>query len=226
MIRLYIICEGQTEEEFVNGLLVDHLRSRNINPIPIVIGTRGNRGGNVKYERLRRNIRNALYQEDSCYCTVLIDYYGLPADFPGKAEAAGKTELSDAAEAFHIALAQALKKDLGENSVRRFIPYVQMHEFEALLFSDPERFAAGISRPDLQSDLEGIRRLFASPEHINDGDKTALGKRLVALFPGYERQKPLFGILAALEVGLSRIRQECALFDAWLAGLERLPPPA
>lgn len=225
MVRLYIICEGQTEEEFVNNLLAHHLHGYGVHPIPLVIGTRGHQGGNVNYQRLRRNIRNTLLQEIACYCSVLIDYYGLPSDFPGKLESKSEITLPDVAEAFSTSLENASRNDIGENSIRRFVPYVQMHEFEALLFSDPARFAIGISRPDFHATFQRIRRGYVTPEHINDDPNTAPSKQVIDVFPGYERQKPLLGVLAALEIGLAKIRQECRLFDAWLAKLERLPPP-
>ena len=224
MIRMHIICEGQTEEEFVNNLFAEHLSAHNVYPIPIVIGESRHRGGNVKYERIRRYVRNSLYQESECFCTTFIDYYGLPTDFPGKSESKAKSLLSDIAETFSASFENALATDLGENSMRRFVPYVQMHEFEALLFSDPAKFAIGISRPDLRHDLESIRESFPSPEHINDSQNTAPSKRVIGLYPGYERQKKLLGILAALEIGLPTIRRECPLFDAWLTTLEDLPP--
>ncbi len=223
MIRLYIICEGQTEEGFVNDLLFQHFELRNIHPIPIVIGERGYKGGNVNFQRLRRNIRNSLRQENACYCTTLIDYYGLPNNFPGKSESKMKNVLTDIADTFNASFENALKIDIGENSMRRFIPYVQMHEFEALLFSNPERMASAFSKPDLQANLDKIRNLFSTPEHINDSQITAPSKRIIELFPGYERQKPLLGVLAALEIGLPKIRDECPLFSAWLAKLEALP---
>ena len=81
MIRLRIICEGQTEEEFVNNLLVNHLHAYGVDPIPIVIRERGHKGGDVRYQRLMTNVRNSLLQERKCYCTTFIDYYGLPTDF-------------------------------------------------------------------------------------------------------------------------------------------------
>lgn len=224
MIRLYIVCEGQTEEEFVNNLLFGHLTSLNVHPIPIIIGKTGRKGGNVEYQRLRTNIRNSLRQENACYCTTLIDYYGLRPGFPGKSESTTKSVLSDIQGTFVATFENSLKVDIGENSMRRFIPYVQMYEFEALLFSDPERMASGFSKPDLQANLEEIRNLFRTPEHINDSPNTAPSKRIIGFFPGYERQKPLLGVLAALEIGLSTIRQECPLFNAWLTKLENLPP--
>ena len=224
MIRLYIVCEGQTEEEFVNNLLFGHLTSLNVHPIPIIIGKTGRKGGNVEYQRLRTNIRNSLRQENACYCTTLIDYYGLPSSFPGKSESKTKNVLSDIAGTFSASFENALKVDIGENSMRRFIPYVQLHEFEALLFSDPASFAVVINRPHLRDEFEKINSKFATPEHINDSPHTAPSKQVIGLFPGYERQKPLLAVLAALEIGLPKIRQECPLFNDWLTKLENLSP--
>ncbi|MCY3797945.1 MAG: DUF4276 family protein [Chloroflexi bacterium] len=183
----------------------------------------GHRGGDVRYERVFRNVRNSLLQEKRCYCSTLIDFYGLPARFPGKSIAKAQNNLIDKAAKFCTALENALKRDIGENSMRRFIPYVQMYEFEALLFSDPDRFANGISRPDLRSKLSRIRNCFSTPEHINDSENTAPSKRIIKMYPGYEYQKPLYGVLAALEIGLPKIRDECPLFSAWLTKLEALP---
>src|ERR1019366_6677288 len=85
----------------------------------------------------------------------------------------------------------------------RFVPLVMMHEFEALLFSNPELFARSIGRDDLASDLSAIRQEFKSPEDINDSVETAPSKRIQRLFPRYE--KPLFGVVAAMEIGLTTI---------------------
>jgi hypothetical protein len=101
---------------------------------------------------------------------------------------------------------------------RRFIPFVVMHEFEGLLFSDCAAFSRGIGRPDLESGLQEIRDQFSTPEDIDDSPVTAPSKRVEALVPGYE--KPLLGALAILEIGLARIRAECPHFNGWLTRLE------
>ena len=103
----------------------------------------------------------------------------------------------------------------------RFVPFVVMHEFEALLFSDCEAFARGIGRPDLGVDLQRIRDHFEHPEEINDSPHSAPSKRIEVLVPGY--QKPLMGTLAALEIGLGTMRDECPHFGHWLDRLEGLP---
>ena len=103
---------------------------------------------------------------------------------------------------------------------RRFAPFVVMHEFEGLLFSDCTAFSRGISRPDLEADFQKIREQFATPEEIDDSPETAPSKRIEALVQGYE--KPLLGVLAVLEIGLNRIRAQCPHFDGWLKKLESL----
>jgi hypothetical protein len=102
----------------------------------------------------------------------------------------------------------------------RFVPSVVMHEFEGLLFSDCAAFSRGIGHADLESRLSELRDDFATPEEINDSPVTAPSKRVEVLLPGYE--KPLLGVLAVLEIGLSRIREECPHFDRWIQRLESL----
>ena len=132
-----------------------------------------------------------------------------------------KSILSDISETFNASFENALKNDIGENTIRRFIPYVQMHEFEGILFSDPSAFAEGIGRPELRSEFAKIRYAFETPEHINDSPISAPSKRIAKLVSGY--QKPLMGETAAKAIGLTVIRRECPLFDAWLTKLENLP---
>jgi hypothetical protein len=104
--------------------------------------------------------------------------------------------------------------------MRSFIPYVQMHEFEALLFSHPQDFALGIHQEALAPELQAICDAFGSPEEINDHPNTAPSKRIEGLLPRY--QKPTDGVLAAKRIGLKAMRQECALFDRWITQLEDL----
>ena len=95
-----------------------------------------------------------------------------------------------------------------------------MHEFEALLFSDCERFGQAIGYPQLAPRLQDIRNQFTSPEEIDDSPETAPSKRIAALVPGY--QKPLMGTMAALEIGLSAMRSVCPHFRSWLEQLEAI----
>lgn len=214
MIRVHIICEGQTEEMFVNEVLAESFAVQGVYLIPSLIGKPGHKGGNFRFERLLTDVRVRLLGDAGAYCTTFFDFYGLPADFPGKNEAMQYTLNADKAHCITQAMTARLQAALGTDAMRRFIPYVQMYEFEGLLFSDTSGLAQGINQPTLADDFEAIRLAFASPEMINDSPETAPSKRLLAMFEAYD--KPLHGSLAALEIGLGSIRRECPLFNAWL----------
>jgi hypothetical protein len=167
-----------------------------------------------------------MQHDASVVVTTMVDYYGLPGNgdparaWPGRA-AAGS--LPFALKAAHVQ--QAVAADIGAAmggswNAQRFIPFVMMHEFESLLFSDCVRFASGIGRSDLYVSLQQIRDAFSSPEEINDSPLTHPSQRIVDLMPGY--QKPLFGILAALEIGFDSIRSACPHFEQWVRQLESL----
>ena len=107
----------------------------------------------------------------------------------------------------------------GSFDSRRFVPYIVMHEFEGLLFSDPNGFGLGVGRSQLSPSIRAIREDFGTPEEINDSPDTAPSKRIEGLMPGY--QKPLHGLQAAQEIGLDAIRRECPQFSNWLDQLEQ-----
>ena len=145
---VFIICEGRTEVRFVKNVLAPGLGPLELFLNPIRIGRQGHKGGNVNFDRLFTNIRDQLHDNRNAYCTSLIDYYGLDDDFPGKSDARSKSTLSQKHISLCDALSNELAKKLDEGPLRRFIPYVQMHEFEGLLFSDPAKFADAIGRPE------------------------------------------------------------------------------
>ena len=217
MIRVHVICEGQTEETFVKELLNPHFTQLGITLIPTLIGKRG---GTIKFQRLFKDLRIRLSGDKKAYCTTFFDFYGLPSDFPGKVEAIKKKTITDKSNNICSALSNAIKRDVGEQSVRRFIPYVQMYEFEGLLFSDPKKFAQALDRPLFEDSIRSMRNDFDTPEDINDSPLTAPSKRVQMIFSDYD--KPVGGTIAALEIGLPIMRKECRLFDAWLKKLEAL----
>lgn len=222
MIRVHLICEGQTEETFSKELLRPHFVPMGIYLQPALIGKPGHKGGRVNFDRLSLDIRNRLSSDRVAYCTTFFDFYGLPADFPGLSQANNLSDIKAKAHAVEDALMRALDVKLGSVLLQRFIPYVQMYEYEGLLFSDPEKFAHSVGRSDLTDEFKVISQAFSSPEEINDKPTTAPSRRVRELVPEYE--KPLYGTIAALEIGLEKIRAECRLFDNWLKKLEALRP--
>ncbi len=226
MARLLVHVEGQTEEDFVNELLRDYLLAKGYDAVSArIVGNarlRNRRGGIRPWSSVRKNITNHLKEDPTCIATTMVDYYGLPqegaAAWPGRAKAAG-LNIGEKALCIESALLADVAEAMGTHfNPQRFVPFVVMHEFEGLLFSDCAGFSRGISRPALEAEFRKIRDQFATPEEINDSPITAPSKRVIDLVPGYE--KPLLGSLAALEIGLRRIRQECPHFNHWLAQLE------
>ena len=221
MIGVYIICEGRTESTIVKNILAPEFALKGVNLHPVRIGRR-RKGGNVTLDRLELNIRDQLHNNRSAYCTTFVDFYGIDDDFPGKKEAAGISSLSDKQGVVCDALTDKLAQTLDEGPMRRFIPYVQMYEFEGLLFSDPSQLASALRRQDLAQQFRAIRHDFETPEHIDDSPVSAPSKRIQQLVSRYKKVQ--MGERVARATTLARIRQECPLFDGWLTKLEKLPP--
>jgi len=152
----------------------------------------------------------------------MIDYYGLPGDFPGAKQAAGEPITARRAALLERAMTEELGNPLPPETLRRFIPHVSMHEFEGLLFSRPDRIAEVLMDDGPLPRLREIRGSFQTPEDIDDGPTTAPSKRLLAHFPRYKKRVDGPSITEA--IGLPVIRRECPLFDAWLTRLESLEP--
>jgi hypothetical protein len=199
MARLLIHVEGEAEETFVNEVLARHLYRHGCQKVSArLIGNsrkRGRRGGIIGWPAVRKDIVNHLREDSECVATTMVDYYGLPkakgGAWPGR-ERAGNLPFIQKAVTAENALQADVCAKLGESfNAGRFIPFVLMHEFEGLLFSDCRKFAAGIGRPELAADFQRIRNLFSTPEEINDSPITTPSKRVEALMPGYE--KPLLG---------------------------------
>ena len=163
VIRIYVICEGTTEETFVREVMFKYFESTEICLIPLLIGKHGHKGGRVNYNRLLVDIRNLL-KDKNAYCITFFDFYGLPSDFPGKKESQNFSSCSEKSQCVLMFLIEHLKTNLNEETLRRFMPYVQMYEFESLLFSDPEKFASRINRNDLSDKFNDIKSYFSSPE--------------------------------------------------------------
>ena len=190
MIRIHILVEGQTEETFVRDLLQPHLITKNIFLTPIIIATKRTKGGTkfrggiTSYQRVKKQILLLLRDTSAVAVTTMIDYYGLPDKWPGKDSVSGRTCFERVAY-----LEKAFQDDINH---RRFIPYLALHEFEALLFSDSAKIAATFPGTDVESTLLAIRNNYHSPEEINDGPTTHPAARLLALLPSYHKTLRLF----------------------------------
>lgn len=226
MTRVLIHVEGETEEAFVNEVLAPHLYAFGYEKVSArLVGNarqRDRRGGIRGWNTVRSDIVRHLLQDPGCLATTMVDYYGLPKtgarSWPGRAAAATVQFAQKGAIVQEALLADVMQQLPQGFDSKRFVPYVMMHEFEGMLFSDCATFASSIGQPKLHVQLSAIRNGFGSPEEINDSPDTAPSKRIEALVPGY--QKPLHGNIAAIEMGLGSIRAQCPHFSQWLAKLE------
>ncbi|HXG64431.1 MAG TPA: DUF4276 family protein [Blastocatellia bacterium] len=222
--RLNILVEGQTEETFVRDVLSEHLANHQVYVSVRRVETgrdrkrsRIYRGGMTGYGKARGDIRRWLNEDRTAYLTTMFDLYGLPDDFPNIAAA---RKLGDAYQKVKL-IEEGLETDI-QNP--RFIAYIQLHEFEGLLFSEIEAIDAVLSSygGSQLKRLQTIRNQFRTPEEINDNEITAPSKRLLKLYPTYD--KVTFGVQISKRIGLSIIRRECPHFREWLSKLEGLNP--
>jgi hypothetical protein len=218
MNQVMISVEGQTEETFVGEILTRHLWDFGVHTTPVLLTTKivkqGNhfKGGISSYDKVRNDIRRMLTNTNAVAFTTMYDLYKLPTDFPGYST-------RPAGNCF-IKAAYLEAEFQREISHPRFRPYLQVHEFEALLFVNPAVTARMFPETNKLDELLAIKNKFNSPEEINDSPITAPSKRILRLFPNYE--KPLYGSLVALDVGLENIRAECPHFNEWITWLEGL----
>ncbi len=216
MRRIIIICEGQTEQSFCKCVLQPNFTSRSIQlQTPT---TKRNGGGIVNWDALKNQIRKHLLEDTTAIVTTLIDYYGIYKHhkFPGWEAAQRFSNVSDAVDSIQ----NEMKLDLDSSIRDRFIPYIQLYEFEALLFCDVNVFLAYFEKNDFSDYLylEETIRTNPNPETINNNVSTAPSKRLQKIIKGYD--KAIFGSLIAEEISLHVIRAKCLRFNSWLSQLE------
>ncbi len=208
MIRVYVFCEGQSEESFVKNILFPHFQIKDIYLTPIVLSTSKHfRGGVSTYGKIHNQIERKCKEDSGAWVTTMIDYYGLPHDWPGLP--AGKKQIADIEKAF--------EEKIG---MQNFVANLILHEFEGLLFSKPEAFNGWFTTSEVNA-LKAVRSKFSTPEDINDNRETAPSKRLKNICKNYD--KTFHGFQLAQEIGLEQIRSECPHFNNWLKRLEALP---
>ncbi len=225
MTRVIIICEGSTERDFVKKIIVPHLLGFGINASSPILGKPNKKGGDVSSARLIGDITTLLQSDKTAICTTFVDFYGMKPDVPGRTEATNKVGHENKKQTVEDAVFEAVKERVGDSVARRFKPYIQMYEFEGLLFSNIEKMSSRLSNGD--SDIERkIESEFGkileskSPEEINDSKETAPSKRIEKIVYGYS--KITGGISLAEAIGLEEIRKKCPLFNDWIGWLEKI----
>ncbi len=222
MTNLNIIVEGQTEETFVRDVLAPHWGARGIFAVARCVETgRKNkvifRGGVTNYEKIRRDIVSWLNQREDTYCSTMFDLYRLPLDFPGRNSIDSNLQAYEKVKHLESAFR-------GNIDTPRFIPYIQLHEFETLLFAGIDKlnvFYLEENRREIDR-LATMANSYDSPELINESDENAPSKRIIREIPSYKNNKVLVGPTVAKAIGLQVLRQRCTHFNEWMDRIENL----
>jgi hypothetical protein len=221
--RLHFIVEGQTEETFVNRVLVPHFASFSIwaDVRKVMTSKQGNyyyRGGIRQYDKVKKDISLWIKEDHKAdsFFTTMIDLYALPSDFPEYATLQALMNHSTKV----INLENAFSKDIDHP---HFIPYIQLHEFESLVLVDPLRLKTQFDGRDKNIDrLSTECAKSKTPEDINEGQDTAPSKRIIREVPEYEGRKSSVGPIITEKIGLPILRTKCEHFNNWLTRLEKI----
>lgn len=218
-VEVYIVVEGQTEQTFVRDVLAREISYKGIYLHAVLIGKPGQKGGDIRFERAQADIGNFLKQRTDTYITTMFDYYRLEASWPGNKKIVGQRTAIEKAASVEDATSARIKELFQDyNADGRFIPYIEMHEFEGLLFSDASILASKLNIH--QSLIEEILNECGEPEEIDDGADTAPSKRLISIDNSY--RKVAMGKTISEAIGIQAIRKKCPHFNSWIRKLEQL----
>jgi hypothetical protein len=221
-IRLHITAEGQTEQKFVKEVIAQHLGKFNVftdaRAVLTSKDTKANkeyRGGLKTYQKAKADIITWMKEDDhpECRFTTMFDLYALPDDFPGYN---ASKKATDPYQRVRI-IEDAFRTDIGD---RRFFPYIQLHEFEALILAAPQHL--DWEYLEHESPIRKLVEMVGTknPELINDGRTTAPSKRILKEIPEYD--KVTAGVSVVSRIGIQTLKEKCTHFSEWLMFLENI----
>jgi hypothetical protein len=221
--RLNVTAEGQTEERFVKDTLSPYLGKFNISTdVRCVLTSKDKkksyRGGLISYTKAKSDILMWLKEDNNSEArfTTMFDLYALPNDFPKYEESKKIINAYDRVEFLETAFAQDIRD-------HRFVPYIQLHEFESLILSKPEELE--IEYFEHSKEITKLKQLAVekgNPELINDSHETAPSKRIIKLIPEYECNKVSVGASIVGIIGIDFLKVTCKHFNDWITKLEDL----
>ena len=225
---LNVLCEGQTEELFVKEVLKPHLKSLGIivkHRLLVTSRKKSASGGMLSYQQVKNDLTTWMkevsgHSSETHYFTTMFDLYALPHDFPGWNGAVKKRD--------KYAMVEEIENSFAADvSISSFIPYIQLHEFEALVFCGLEHLLSDY--PKCQKEIEGLKKVLQlydnNPEAINSSPASAPSKRIEGfLSEKYKYNKPKSGAMVTRSVGIEVLREKCRHFNDWLVKLEAIKP--
>lgn len=221
MKKFFIVTEGQSETNFVNRVMVPYFASRCI-LLPITVVTKTDsrhgktyKGGVANYGQIRNTLLKTLAsaaKNTNTYVTTMFDFYRLPADVPGVSVAEKE---KDPYDKVHIIEQEILKKEgYGGNF---FFPYIELHEFEAMIFSDITKLEEAYFEEDLTA-LKECVKAQSNPELINGGAETAPSKRIINCINCFDKAN--VGVDVLEKIGIENISGKCLHFAEWMKCIE------
>jgi hypothetical protein len=225
MSEVYAVVEGRSEKLFVERLLAVHLGQLGISLRATQAGKPGHKMGVAPWRLIREDIVKYLRMnkpERPVTVTTMYDYYRMPPDWPGREEASN-VSWQDKGRIVEESLAEDIRQEMGNDFIQtRFIPYVQVHEFEALILARPEAL-----RKEFPERNSGIADLVndigdSNPESINDGPDTSPSRRIIAKVPEYAGRKATAAANVLRIIDLDCLRSRCGHFNDWVNKLENL----
>lgn len=218
-VEVCIVVEGQPEQTFVRDVLAPEMAAKGVFLHSALIGKPGHKGGNIRFDRAKTDIVNFLKQRRDTFVSTMFDYFRIDSNWPGKNEIATTLGVAEKAGLLERKTFEAIVASVPECDAKtRFIPYFGMHEFEALLFSNPDVLGA-----QLKTEVSLIHAILAEcgePEGINERPENAPSKRILKLNQSY--RKVAMGKSIAKAIGIQTMRLQCPHFNAWVATLEKL----
>ncbi|MDR1527442.1 MAG: DUF4276 family protein [Dysgonamonadaceae bacterium] len=225
-VILHVLCEGQTEDRFANNVLKAYLKNYNIIVKTTILVTnkkKNSKGGMLSYTQVKNDLKllfkqHAKKTSETHYYTTMFDLYALPDDFPGYSETKKIFDCYRKVEKLEQRFAN-------EINLHPFIPYIQLHEFEALVFCGLEHLL--IDYPDMEKQVKNLQEIVLqyanNPEKINDNPETAPSKRIIKEFESkHHYNKPKSGVFVTDKVSIEGLKSKCPHFKEWIEKLENL----
>ncbi|GAB3707935.1 DUF4276 family protein [Spirosoma flavus] len=215
MKRIIIVVEGQTEQEFVKQCVAPYLLAKHgITSVTArLIGKPGHKGGDVRFNRLKVDLTILLHEPDVVVSTF-IDLFKLGNDFPKYDDCQRFNRSEDRIACLEEGLYQAI-------NTTTFIPYIQRHEFDALLFASENGFK-NYFKGSTCAKLAEIIRDHPNPEDINNTEPPSYRLlKVVEQYEGFRYDKVNFGNILALEIGIETMLKTCPRFSSWIDKLRQ-----
>jgi hypothetical protein len=210
--------EGETELEFINRILIPYLIKKGLNTHiqGIMVTMSGGGHGFNNIEHFKNTIQPILEYNNQPIITTMIDYYGINSEkkLPHFLECDKLNLIDDKINCLEKSLDEQVQSI---KSYPFFIPYIQKHEMETLLFANPEE---GFDLED-EEIKEGVLKVcieFPNIEDINNSWHTAPSKRLEKIYKNNDKkyQKAADAVDIAELTGIETMLKKSPRFEKWV----------